>query len=158
MKAITVSLFLLVFRLFYTIEAFVPANVTIFTGFLNCTQDLVHISLLYNVTETGSLMITPEGDSHNSRDYDLEGLHACIQIFGPIFDVYVDFGQATYHPDAVMLPFVPSAAPDIVNAGLVQRQHQMLDREMPDIAALGEGFRNMAQNAGFDAFGEMDGK
>lgn len=150
---------LCVLSLFFTlILAQVPANVTLVTGFINCTQDLVHIPLKYNVTETGSLMLTPEGNSSNSKDYDLEGLHACIQMFGPIFDVYLDFGQETYHPDAVMLPFLPSAAAAIVDAGLVQRQHPMLSRERPDMAALGEAFRNMVQNAGFNAFGEMNRK
>lgn len=49
-------------------------------------------------------------------------------------NVHVDFGQATYHPDAVMLPFVPSAVATIVDGGLVQRQHPILNRERLDVA------------------------
>lgn len=132
--------------LFTLVLAQVPANVTIVTVFINCTQDLGHTPLKYNVTETGSLMLTPEGNSNNSKDYDLKGLRVCIQLLGPIFDVHIDFGQATYHPDAIMLPFVPSAAAAIVDAGLLQREHVMFNRERPDMVALGEVLRDMAQN------------
>lgn len=98
-------------------------------------------------------MLAPINSTSNSADYDLSGFHACAQLFGLLFDVYVDFGQARYHPDAIMLPLEMAAADSIVTAGLEQKQHPGINstsNNNSSNAALVQNFYDIATDAGFN--------